>query len=349
MTDAPAELLQKAEAGDAEAQSELGRSLIAVGDRAGAERWFRRAAQQGLPKAKHNLGVLALQDGNIPEACAWFEAASRDGWLNATFALSALYLEAGQVGDAMPLLESAARQGHPESQDALGRIHFERETDADDVIARQWSELAAAQGMPDAKARLGTIFHEGRGTPRDPARAAAYFLDAAHQDHAGAQAMIGVARHMGIGIAADRIDAAHWLMRSAAQGNVIAISYLGAKAGLKDLRPAERAEAQRRASLPLSALPPPDLGAVAQSARPAAPGRTPERSRAAGVIVVALLLYAGAYVAFRQSHAEVWDRDKRTYVIYPESYGRPLYYLWRPLSYLDTAVTGMQHHIGPHR
>jgi len=70
---------------------------------------------------------------------------------------------------------------------------------------------------------------------------------------------------------------------------------------------------------------------------------------AVGLVVVTLLLYAGAYVAFRQAHAETWDRDKRTYVIYPESYGRPLYYLWRPLSYLDTALTGMEHHIGPHR
>ena len=46
---------------------------------------------------------------------------------------------------------------------------------------------------------------------------------------------------------------------------------------------------------------------------------------------------------------EIWDRDKRAYVIFPESYGRPLYYAWRPLSHLDTALTGMQHHIGPHR
>ena len=76
---------------------------------------------------------------------------------------------------------------------------------------------------------------------------------------------------------------------------------------------------------------------------------TDSPSRTISIVVVALLLYAGAYVAFRQSHSEIWDHDKRTYVIYPETYGLPLYYLWRPLSYLDTAITGMQHHIGPHR
>ncbi len=61
------------------------------------------------------------------------------------------------------------------------------------------------------------------------------------------------------------------------------------------------------------------------------------------------MIYVGGYVVFRQTHAETWERDKRTYVIFPESYGRPLYFAWRPLAYVDAAMTGMQHHIGSHR
>ena len=67
------------------------------------------------------------------------------------------------------------------------------------------------------------------------------------------------------------------------------------------------------------------------------------------LVVLAIALYVGAYVAFRQSRTEVWERDKQAYVIYPEGYGRALYYLWRPLSYVDTATTDIRHHIGPHR
>ena len=48
----------------------------------------------------------------------------------------------------------------------------------------------------------------------------------------------------------------------------------------------------------------------------------------ARVFIVAMLLSVGAYVAFRQTHAEIWERDKRAYVIFPESYGRPLYCAW---------------------
>jgi hypothetical protein len=72
-------------------------------------------------------------------------------------------------------------------------------------------------------------------------------------------------------------------------------------------------------------------------------------SRTIGLVIVVLLLYIGAYAAFRQSPVETWERDKQAYVIFPEAYGRPLYYVWRPLSYLDAAMTGMQHHIGPHQ
>ena len=72
-------------------------------------------------------------------------------------------------------------------------------------------------------------------------------------------------------------------------------------------------------------------------------------SRVTGLLMIAILLYVGGYIAFRQTHVEVWERDKLAYVIFAEGYGRPLYYAWRPLSYLDAAMTGMRHHIGPHR
>jgi hypothetical protein len=72
-------------------------------------------------------------------------------------------------------------------------------------------------------------------------------------------------------------------------------------------------------------------------------------SRIFRLILVAALLYIGSYIVFRQIRTEIWERDKQAYVIYPEGYGRSLYYLWRPLSYLDAITTGMRHHIGPHR
>lgn len=68
------------------------------------------------------------------------------------------------------------------------------------------------------------------------------------------------------------------------------------------------------------------------------------------LISVALLIviYFSAYVIFRQTHIEIWEKDARAYVIFPSDKVF-LYYFFRPLSYLDEKFTGISFHIGPHR
>jgi TPR repeat protein len=245
-------ILEKAKAGDAEAQNDFGRHLANSGSRAEAEQWFRRAAEQGLAKAKHNLGVLYWRNDNRPrEAVEWFVAAANDGWLPSTFVLGTMSEEQGNLDLARQLYLAAAERGHADSQNGLSRLYFDRDAEGDHEPARKWAEAAAQQGNASAMARLGTIHHEGRGTPRDPKRAAAYFLEAANLGHAGAQLMIGAAMHLGIGVQADRIEAAHWLLRSAQQGNEGAQAYLEGKAGMADLTKQELEEAGRRGRQPL--------------------------------------------------------------------------------------------------
>ena len=72
-------------------------------------------------------------------------------------------------------------------------------------------------------------------------------------------------------------------------------------------------------------------------------------SRTTRFVVIVLACYAASYLGFRQTNIEVWERDKQAYVIFPEGYGIALYYLWRPISYIDGTLTRMQFHIGPHR
>ncbi|MEQ1672195.1 MAG: hypothetical protein ABL893_15175 [Hyphomicrobium sp.] len=67
-------------------------------------------------------------------------------------------------------------------------------------------------------------------------------------------------------------------------------------------------------------------------------------------LVLLFLIYVGGYIGFRQSFSEVWEKDKASYVIFPEGdVGHALYYLWRPMSYIDGQLTGRGAHIGPHR
>jgi hypothetical protein len=73
-------------------------------------------------------------------------------------------------------------------------------------------------------------------------------------------------------------------------------------------------------------------------------------SRFATFVLLLLAIYAGSYAAFRQANQEVWQKDKQTYVIFPSgATGQALYYVWRPHSYADNALTGIRFHVGPHR
>lgn len=236
---ASADLLRRAEAGDAEAQDALGLWYAAnlPGTRQ-AEIWFRRAADQGLPKAQHNMGVLVFRAGRDDEATAWFEKAAAGGWAPSMLALAALLEDGGNIPRASELYEAAARQGDADAQDALGRLALDEGTETSHERARHWSEQAAKQGQADSQARLGTIYHEGLGVERDPQQAASWFLKAAQRGHAGAQMMIGAAYHLGIGVEVDLVAAARWLAASAEQGNDHARAYL--KQMLSELTPDER-------------------------------------------------------------------------------------------------------------
>jgi hypothetical protein len=63
--------------------------------------------------------------------------------------------------------------------------------------------------------------------------------------------------------------------------------------------------------------------------------------------LVVITMYVGTYIWLRASHVERWDRDGRDYVILPQS--TVVYYLYRPLTYIDAHLIGMRFHIGPHR
>jgi hypothetical protein len=70
--------------------------------------------------------------------------------------------------------------------------------------------------------------------------------------------------------------------------------------------------------------------------------------RAAFIVLCLAVVYLGSYAWFRSVHVERWDHDGRDYVIFPPQMSA-LYYVYRPLSYVDGRLTGMRFHMGPHR
>ena len=65
-----------------------------------------------------------------------------------------------------------------------------------------------------------------------------------------------------------------------------------------------------------------------------------------GMLIIFSLYFLG-YIWLRQTHTEVWEKDGKVYLIFPED--KILYHIFRPISYIDGKITGVGFHIGQHR
>ncbi len=64
-------------------------------------------------------------------------------------------------------------------------------------------------------------------------------------------------------------------------------------------------------------------------------------------IVAVFILYIASYILFRQTHIEIWEKNKTAYVIFPDN--KIFYYMYRPISLVDGRITGMMFHINQHQ
>ncbi|MGB0712903.1 MAG: SPOR domain-containing protein [Gammaproteobacteria bacterium] len=75
----------------------------------------------------------------------------------------------------------------------------------------------AGEGNSDAQFRLGLMYHQGRGAPRNYAEALAWYRKSAAQGNAMAQNNLGVMYRDGQGIRSNRVLAYMWFSLAAAQ------------------------------------------------------------------------------------------------------------------------------------
>jgi hypothetical protein len=66
------------------------------------------------------------------------------------------------------------------------------------------------------------------------------------------------------------------------------------------------------------------------------------------IIGILILAYIINYLIFRNSNIETWNKDGNKYVIFPKSMTW-VYYFYRPATYVDSKITQMRFHIGPHQ
>ena len=158
------DLLAKAEAGQADAQTivgvlyEIGRGVAK--DEAQAAKWYRKAAVQGVAEAQFNLALLYKGGRGVPkdltEASNWMRKSADQGNAKAQFNLGVMY----EKGEGLPKNDVeairwftfAAEQGDATAQVNLGFMYANGQgVKRNDVEAYKWWLIAAAQGQQDAK------------------------------------------------------------------------------------------------------------------------------------------------------------------------------------------------------
>ena len=180
------------------------------------------AALEGHPQAELEMGLdyLNLPTKNYAEAEKWFRKAADQGLLDAQYMLGVLWRECNNDAEAEKWWRMAADQGHALAQTSMGRKYqWGWGVPIDYNEAVRWYLLAVNQGIGDAQNNLGQIYSE-----RDqPQEALKWFLTAANQGHALAQYNVGVYYLRKFN---NRAESERWLKMAAQQGEVNAINFL---------------------------------------------------------------------------------------------------------------------------
>jgi Sel1 repeat len=185
---------QRAEQGDAEAQSELGRMYYygngVPKNYTEAAEWERKAANRGNAKGQARLGHLYSLGRGVPQdfalAMEWDRKAADQHYGDAEYDIGSLYYHGNGVpqdyAEALRWYREAADQGNDLGQNGLGVLYeLGKGVPQDYTEAARWYRKAAVQGAAYAEDNLGTLYYYGHGVPQDHAEAYRWYKKAADQ------------------------------------------------------------------------------------------------------------------------------------------------------------------------
>ncbi|MBS1953166.1 MAG: SEL1-like repeat protein [Cyanobacteria bacterium SZAS-4] len=196
----------------------------------------RRKADAGEAEAQHELGWCYLEGHNCAqnydEAFKWFSLAAEQGKAESFYWLATLY-RAGQgvekdVAQALKLYRRGADAGHLASQSCLGDMYeLGTGVEVDYERAHLWHTRAAEKGHALSMWALGGLYENGQGIAVDEKLSAKWYLAAAEKGQVDAQIKIGKLYFSGVGVTMNLTEAAHWYMCAAQQGSDEAKVLLG--------------------------------------------------------------------------------------------------------------------------
>ena len=152
----------------------------------------------------------------------------------------------GDYATALRLWRPLAEQGNAEAQERIGSIYYNGEGVPKDYRkAAMWYRRAAEQGDASAENNLGIIYFNGDGAPQDYAAALRWYRAAAEQGNTISQRNLGAMYYNGQGVQQDFVQAHMWFNLAAARGEPDAAETRDMIAS--HMTPAQIAEAQKLA------------------------------------------------------------------------------------------------------
>ena len=185
------EVRRAAEAGDPNAQLQLGKHLFwsPDGDAEASIAWLTKAAEAGVHEATYMLGLAWYRGRGVSEADpvrarALHMAAAESGVPDAQFEIS-IFLDKGIGGEvdhdrARVWEKRAADAGHPRACLNMGVWAATGKFGAPDMDAAvRWYGRAADNGSAEAASRLALMYLQGLGVEKDEERGRRWFEHAA--------------------------------------------------------------------------------------------------------------------------------------------------------------------------
>lgn len=179
------QLQRNADAGEANAQEELGRAYQegngVAKNPTQAAKWYQKAAAQGNAGAENDLGVLYLTGEGVTqdkqEAVRWFAKAAKGRSPQAMFNLGASYYN----GDGVAENEFMAYAWFLLAQEAGNPV-------ADDAVKRS-AETMTKPDRAAAYLQIGEMYDKGEQLPKDDDRALVWIRKAAEDSSRGKVAL----------------------------------------------------------------------------------------------------------------------------------------------------------------
>ena len=217
-----AELVKKAEAGDAKAQNHLGwcyeNGQGVAKDTNEASKWFRKSVEHlssdDIRKsADQTYQKASAGDSEAQYTCGSVAWAMKDDLAGQRESL---------INEAVYWYTKSAEQGNTQAQVNLGFMYLNGigiEKDA----SKAAKLFSAPSEKDDAKAQyfLGQAYLHGDGIEKNENKSFVLFKKSAEQGHVDAQAQLGFAYSLGQGVEVNMAEALKWFRKASSKGSKI--------------------------------------------------------------------------------------------------------------------------------